>query len=713
VIFHLKRFDFDMVNMLRSKINDEFQFPHHIDMTPYTVEHLSDPEQTIAPDIFELVGILVHTGTAESGHYYSYTLERPSSGDEPSWVEFNDSDVTKFDPAAMADQCFGGSVETMHYIKGDHKIKTWNAYMLFYQRVSTIEKSKEVFKPTKPGIPVHPPVSPITQNHIAMDNELLVRIYCLLDPQYSLFVAKLLQRWPSMAPENANRTRAESLAVHIGMETMEQLVPRIKENQGLQEIYSELVDMILKSPNAALSTLEWLTIRQSSMYNIMLRTFKGEIRSKELTLINTALDVLHSSSTEPDLNEEHRASWGDRFDEAIQRLVPMLTAMWPELQCLPRVWQDYFKFILGLCDYGTSVVQILLDQGYLAICLEVIWIDEEDSKMLRNRHPGYTRLRSKGRQFNYQPLLLLCLEFFRYIDLSLRPTPIDGERQIVNGKFSTNINEMNLIKQLEDDGSLSIVLKFLKHDGFTGTQIVSEIIGILLDGEPDAGLLDTIQLTLENGLRIEPAVHCAPFLEAAAVFCQRCPDQRRVILMVEFIAKGVETINNSGGKEHLAFFTGLCDGTNERLGMESAFFTEIVLKTLPLWAPTLLIDKDRAVRGEVHNFINAMLLGDENSEVDTPGPERDEGQAGESETRNELRRNIGRALVDHCLGRLKKSFLNDQIRHIDRRQLENIMPVMNICLGAFYDESDADQDQVQQVESMFEQLDERLSLQNR
>ncbi|KAJ5542931.1 hypothetical protein N7535_005353 [Penicillium sp. DV-2018c] len=704
VIFHLKRFDFDMVNMLRSKINDEFQFPHHIDMTPYTVEHLSDPEQPITPDMFELVGILVHTGTAESGHYYSYTLERPSSGGEPSWVEFNDADVTQFDPATMADQCFGGSLETMHYMKAENKHKTWNAYMLFYQRVSTIEDSKGDFEPTKPGVPVHLPVSPITQNHIAMDNELLVRTYCLLDPQYSSFVAKLLQRWPSMAVENPNRIKAETLAVHIGMETIEQLVPRIKEHQGLQEIYNELVDMIKNSPNAALSTLEWLFNRETSMYNIMLTPYGGEIRSKELTLINAALDHLHSLSTDQSLNEDNRALWGDRFSEAIQRLVPMLIPLWSDVQVIPRVFDDYFKFIVGLCKYGTIVVQMLLDQGYFALCLEILWSDEEDMKSARTRHPGYARLRSKGRQYNYQHLLSLCLVFFKYIDLSLRPTPIDEERQIVNGKFSTKTYEMSLIKPLDDDGSLSILLKMIKYDGSSRTPVIAAIIGILLHGEPDAGLLEALQLTLQNGLRVEPAVLCAPFLEAALVFCENSPDQQRVISLIEFVANGVETINNSGGKVHLAFFTRLCHQANERLGVDSAFFSEIVIKTLFLWAPTLLIDKDGAVRGEVHDLINAMLFPGENTENGTAGAEADQAQAGESDTGNELRRDVGRALLDHCLGRLKKSFLNDQIRYIDRRQLEHIIPVVNKCLEAFYDTSDADQDQRQQVEALFSLL---------
>src|SRR5467141_3996544 len=103
-----------MVTMMRSKINDEFRFPERIDMTPYKVEYLSTPNSSVPPDIFELVGVLVHSGTAESGHYYSYIRERPTADSTPSWVEFNDSDVTKFDPSKIAEQCFGGLNDPFH-----------------------------------------------------------------------------------------------------------------------------------------------------------------------------------------------------------------------------------------------------------------------------------------------------------------------------------------------------------------------------------------------------------------------------------------------------------------------------------------------------------------------------------------------------------------------------------------------------------------------
>jgi len=47
---------------------------------------------------------LVHSGSANSGHYYSYIKER---GDSGRWLEFNDRVVKEFDYANLAKECFG------------------------------------------------------------------------------------------------------------------------------------------------------------------------------------------------------------------------------------------------------------------------------------------------------------------------------------------------------------------------------------------------------------------------------------------------------------------------------------------------------------------------------------------------------------------------------------------------------------------------------
>jgi hypothetical protein len=49
----------------------------------------------------------VHTGTADSGHYYSYIKEQ-NKEESDNWFEFNDIWVRDFDPAEIPSECFGG-----------------------------------------------------------------------------------------------------------------------------------------------------------------------------------------------------------------------------------------------------------------------------------------------------------------------------------------------------------------------------------------------------------------------------------------------------------------------------------------------------------------------------------------------------------------------------------------------------------------------------
>jgi hypothetical protein len=90
---------------------------------------------------YKLVGILVHRGVADSGHYYSFIKERSTPpGTEPHWIEFNDETVRPFNLKDLERECFGGKEEVtvVSEITGN-KIKktisrTRNAYMLIYER---------------------------------------------------------------------------------------------------------------------------------------------------------------------------------------------------------------------------------------------------------------------------------------------------------------------------------------------------------------------------------------------------------------------------------------------------------------------------------------------------------------------------------------------------------------------------------------------------
>uniref|UniRef100_A0A8C1M459 ubiquitinyl hydrolase 1 n=1 Tax=Cyprinus carpio TaxID=7962 RepID=A0A8C1M459_CYPCA len=173
----LKRFDYDWERECAIKFNDYFEFPRELDMEPYTVAGVaklegsdvhpenqviqqnepSEPEPPCSSR-YRLVGVLVHSGQASGGHYYSYIIQRNGSGCEGErnrWYKFDDGDVTECkmdDDEEMKNQCFGG--EYMGEVF-DHMMKRmsyrrqkrwWNAYILFYERMDTLDKDSELVK---------------------------------------------------------------------------------------------------------------------------------------------------------------------------------------------------------------------------------------------------------------------------------------------------------------------------------------------------------------------------------------------------------------------------------------------------------------------------------------------------------------------------------------------------------------------------------------
>lgn len=80
-------------------------------------------------------------GIADSGHYYSFILDREKLDipEDKRWYEFNDNIVHSFDPRDIPSEAYGGE-EKWRYFSNDSstinvKEKIRNAYLLFYDRI--------------------------------------------------------------------------------------------------------------------------------------------------------------------------------------------------------------------------------------------------------------------------------------------------------------------------------------------------------------------------------------------------------------------------------------------------------------------------------------------------------------------------------------------------------------------------------------------------
>lgn len=131
--FNTMRYTFNMLTMLKEKVNTLFSFPFRLDMSGYVEKNLMPqhyeeekrksqlrenadiPEDSSNTDDFnekyeyELIGVTVHTGTADGGHYYSFIRDR-TTPHKDKWLLFNDAEVKFFDQNQLASECFGGEM---------------------------------------------------------------------------------------------------------------------------------------------------------------------------------------------------------------------------------------------------------------------------------------------------------------------------------------------------------------------------------------------------------------------------------------------------------------------------------------------------------------------------------------------------------------------------------------------------------------------------
>ncbi|KAE8407660.1 hypothetical protein BDV37DRAFT_5930 [Aspergillus pseudonomiae] len=690
LIFHLKRFDFDMVTMMRSKINDEFQFPEHIDMSPFKVEYLSDPDAEVQEDLFELVGVLVHSGTAESGHYYSYIRERPTADARGSWVEFNDSDVTRFDQSKIADQCFGGYNDSMNNTSmGQVRFnKVWNAYMLFYQRVSSMESSKAIYKPTTSHCPVHVQVPVLLANHIMMENEIFIRAFCLMDPYYAMFVRHLLCQLHDIRDiHTVGDSKLDKCIIFIALDTLEQLISRNREPLGLDAVVSELLKAVTELPKAAYRVLQWVAERPAGIRNLVLKCPHAAVRNSSIRIFISALSKLQDLCNNVGQEERYKDKWHKRYLDGFENVVAALHGLWTMLHTASRAWDDYFEFLLLLASFGSLEAGMVLSYGFLSKCLEIVWLDRDDSKRLRRHYIAYCKLLEKGRRFSHRKLTDLLSVLLQNIDFSASPTPGDERQTLPDNRYSLTVAESDLLRPVGRNNELLVLKKLLQQ--YSSPQACRSIVGILVDAEFEAGLTDPICKALEDGLRVAPAELCAPFLEATLIFCRRSTDEERIVSLIDYVAKGVESINDSGGKEHLAFFTSIMACRNERLDLNEAWFLSQLIDKIPDWAPTLLMFPDRAVRNMTMEFLRRILFTGEASDIS------DDWQSRHAQAAKEL--------VHASISRLRRTYLSASGSNVEANVVETIKTVVEHCLVTYFDDSE-DEEFVRQAQGMLSSL---------
>ena len=710
LIFHLKRFDFDLMNGQRSKVNTRFEFPKEIDMAPYHVDKIMNPREDVTPDVFELVGVLIHTGTAESGHYYSYIKERPPAHpNADTWVEFNDIDVAYFDPASIDENCFGGWTEPSMYYNAVPK--GYNAYMLFYERMEIDAPGTTSVIVPAPRTPAKCKIPLELKAQVDDSNVFFLRQYCLFDPAYANFARSTLDQLRIVNEGSCTDDHSiEQESISLALGYLDKYHSRTKDCPGIEQMLATLTRVVGSCSQCCKLGMEWVIQNSDALRNLLLRCPYPKVRRDFAGMIATGLQYLRV--TEPQeygffetdveidsLELDLTASQVKVFPGLASRLIDLFQTLLTNQN--PRGWDDYFGLLAEMASMGKRETHVLLKGfprtsedfrcGLLQRCLELLVADSPVAQKSRrfDDYSQYCRLVEKGRKFPMSKLIELVANLIAPVDLEKRPLSlVCWQRPYDNGSMTLTVEEDNLIRygssrpQRAKDSCI-FVDKMLTNG--SNPQATQRILRTLLIAEPGLELQSSILSTIKIGISVDPAMLAAPYLKAAIVYCECVPTRRDAEAMIKFVATEVDSIGRSGGREHLDFFAQARRLRSLRHDRAPESFNRVVLRYVPIWAPALLSYFDENVRSGTLDLLKVLIFNHDHENLD------DEEEA-------ELLVKVGKELCLHCAQKCKLEVERGETLE-NPKTWDQIVQVVKHCIKIYLDEDF--QHQVQPVTGMY------------
>ncbi|KAF2477566.1 uncharacterized protein BDR25DRAFT_2094 [Lindgomyces ingoldianus] len=625
LIFHLKRFDFDLVDMRRAKINDHFEFPNSIDVSPYNVDHLSDPSKPRREDIFELVGVLVHQGTSENGHYYSYIRERPCpSGSPTSWVEFNDRDVDTFDHQSIPYHTFGGFYDEQF----PKQQKQFSAYMLFYQRKSAIEKDHYEYISSPRCGPPKVPVPPTLGEDICADNEVFVQDYCLYDPNHSKFIRQILTtlRTVNYGTCSADHEQ-ETQALHVVLEHLCQVISRLRNIENFDETIIQLRKTVLSCSTCCSIALKWFAEHEYALVGLLLRCLHMKVRSQIRAFLIDSLRFLREKDPTAygveNLDTDMETGTVAPFEGILVDITRRLRLVASETWISARGWDDFYLTLCQLSNLGHFETAVMLNQQILYFCLRILCMHAY--AQFRMEDSDIWRMVEKKKHI-YNRLIELVYTLCSKMDLRLRPVPQSADRMEHFdrniSKFPLSSTEYGVLTYWHDENrAIAVLDKMIEQFDCSKTEVFypGEMIKWMLNSQEPRNQRNLF-ITIADGVQALTAPFSDPYVRAAVSYCEACPTMEDAQKIIDAVVKSASELRDQGGESHLLFFNALPTLHNEAVfdDSNSDFFYDYALYKARTYSLSLLMYDDEAIRKATAKFLEELFVNARSDEDLSP-----------------------------------------------------------------------------------------------
>ncbi|KAF9352724.1 hypothetical protein BGX26_009493 [Mortierella sp. AD094] len=485
LILHLKRFDYDMDTMRRIKINDRFEFPTSLDMEPYTLDYLTRKEQAqdavaaassptthlaggqenTAAFQYNLVGVLVHTGTADSGHYYSYIKDRNAvatssshtqfaDGDSSHWYLFNDSKVEGFDASDIPAKAFGGPefipVDSSPYMKSPTRsiTKPYSAYMLFYERAERPEPG--------PQSVLSGDVPSDIRELVVKENTALLKDLSVFDRLYYRFVWDLFNLFRTSPQQIENNESGELsvdpldyLSMQYGLDFFFSVLIHARDvDQELQQWTHFLSSLLMQYPKGCVKFLSSLASNRTLLLRVLLLCPITQVREAVIDLIYEALHGLREQdkveyglvasmaieATALSLESGEDELWTCSQGSPIHGLIQALLQVLPEARANWRNFDEYFKLIYNITQLGRAERVMMVREGYISELIEFYISDERGDSKKKKMGDKFTKPSFRYLLLTVQEVLATCDISRSYETLQRRGIEQSGAHGSITGR---------------------------------------------------------------------------------------------------------------------------------------------------------------------------------------------------------------------------------------------------------------------------------------
>ncbi len=321
LIVSLKRFAFNYETFVREKVNSHFDFPQEVDLWDCSRKGLAAAEgKTLvdeegkfnAPDDrdyykYRLVGIVVHTGTTETGHYYAFVKERVPLAQGPTaaasggrWISFNDSSVEVYDSSQIPADCFGGLSDVVRLDPKTNQPlppeeKAYSAYMLLYERIG-VQHDPKYSETAQHNVPRK------VLDQVWASNAAFAMDKAVYHEDYFSFLWSLVQQHQNAEPVGDVKVekydpvlQAIRLATRFVFETL----CRAKQKHHLAQWVQELVEMYRKHIPACRWLLHRITASSTWVENIFFFCPTKTVRETVAELIIAVMGFVSALPGEP------------------------------------------------------------------------------------------------------------------------------------------------------------------------------------------------------------------------------------------------------------------------------------------------------------------------------------------------------------------------------------------------------------------------------